>query len=99
MAQAPGLCFAGPLDALPKYFFAGVKHDMEDIQPGAAQAGEYLLKVSVDQDRLRGDEVLAGAFAKDASAPRPGYPIEVFAMRCWSGRRPTGEARNKPARQ
>ena len=60
MVQAPGLCFAGPLDALPKYFFTCVKHDMEDIQPRSAQAGEYLLKVSPDQDRLRGDEVLAG---------------------------------------
>jgi len=38
MIQAPGLCFSGALDALPQYVFVGVKHHMEDIQPGAAQA-------------------------------------------------------------
>ena len=43
MVQAPGLCFTGAPDTLPQYFFAGVKHDMEDIQPSVAQAGKYLL--------------------------------------------------------
>jgi hypothetical protein len=33
---------------------------MEYIQPGVAQASEYLLEVIADQDRLRSDEVLAG---------------------------------------
>jgi hypothetical protein len=60
MIQAPGLCFGGALDALPQYFFAGVKHDVEDVQPAVVQAGEYLLQVSADQDRLGSDEVLAG---------------------------------------
>jgi hypothetical protein len=59
MVQAPGLGFSGALDALPEYFFAGVKHDMEYIQSSVAQASEYLLKVSADQDRLGSDEVLA----------------------------------------
>jgi hypothetical protein len=40
---------------------------MEDIQPGVAQAGEYLLQVSADQDRLRGDEVLAGEAASSVA--------------------------------
>jgi hypothetical protein len=48
------------LDALPQYFFAGVEHDMEDIQSGVTQAGEYLLQVREDQYRLRGIMVLAG---------------------------------------
>src|ERR1700733_12859839 len=60
MVQAPCLCFSGALDALPKYFFAGVEHDMEDIQAGVTQASKYLLQVSADQNRLRSDEVLAG---------------------------------------
>jgi len=42
------------------HFFADVKHDMEDIQSGVAQTGEYLLKAGADQDRLGSDEVLAG---------------------------------------
>src|SRR5580693_2430696 len=60
MVQAPGLCFSGALDTLPEYFVVGVKHDMEDIQPGVAQAGKYLLSVGADQDCLQSDEVLAG---------------------------------------
>lgn len=54
MIQAPGLCLRGALDALPQYLVADVKHDMEEIQSGVAQAGEYLLQVGADQDRLRG---------------------------------------------
>ena len=60
MVQAPGLRFSRALDTLPQYFVAGVKHDMEYIQPGVAQAGKYLLQVRADQDRLGSDEVLAG---------------------------------------
>ena len=60
MIQAPGLCFGRALDALPQGFFAGIKYDVEYLQPGAAQVGEYLLTVGADQDRLRSDEVLAG---------------------------------------
>jgi hypothetical protein len=40
---------------------------MEDIQSGVAQAGEYLLQVGADQDRLGSDEVLAGEATSSAA--------------------------------
>ena len=70
MAQAPCLYFSGALDSLPQYFVAGVKHDVEHVQPGVTQAGKDLLQVGADQDRLRSDEVLAGAASQFAGSSR-----------------------------
>jgi hypothetical protein len=39
---------------------ARIEHDVEHPEPSFAQAGEYLLQIGAGQDRLRGDEMLAG---------------------------------------
>ena len=60
VGQAPGLRFGRVLDALAQYVLIGIEHDVEHPEPSFAQAGEYLLQIGAGQDRLRGNEMLAG---------------------------------------
>jgi hypothetical protein len=43
VSQAPGLSFRRALDALSQYLLIGIEHNMENREPGFAQASEYLL--------------------------------------------------------
>jgi hypothetical protein len=60
VGQAPGLRFRRVLDALAQYVLIGIEHDVEHREPSFAQASEYLLHKGAGQDRLRGNEMLAG---------------------------------------
>jgi hypothetical protein len=54
-----------------------IKNDVEDLLPGGVQGVGNLLKVILDQDSLRGDQVLAGIPGQlnlnRSSVLKPGY--------------------------
>jgi hypothetical protein len=58
MLQSPLPSLIGGFDPAAQSGLLRVEDDMEHIQPSSVQRGGDFLKVGLDQDGLRGDQVL-----------------------------------------